>query len=951
MKTLFKALALVIFSLCTAFALASCGEATSVTDKHGISRPEECYLTEAIISSQKPDIDKLWGEGGESGLASDYAVSIDTNSSASNAVYLCYLIYGKSTGSQSHITTNVSVTRVKDMEVTKDAESGVKISLIQSTGNVDASLDMTKESNKRLSIYCDDKCIDAALLFKISVEDEGFSKLYLDLSVSGNLTGTTHIDSQNEIVIGNSDKSTQHSVEISNISARFIGGASYNNGDYNQYALNDTPTFSQDKCYMILSFNITSASGGNVNVLTHVGNRGMLSATIEEAPTGKIEEIMSNNTSKMYAAYTAPQSSGEIKQVTMTVRLSLVSGGETDLNIFFMGGDDTMTVGHTHKSIRVKTSDPTLKYELSEDKQSYTVTGLYHKDQKNIVIPDELYDGLPVVAIGRDVFSGNTSITTLQIGNNIREIPASAFKGCSSLTTVSLGSSIESIGEHAFAECTMLTGITIVESVKHLGDRAFFGCKSLKFLNYNAVACDPVDYKAQIFTSCGISKITIGKDVQKLPTFLFYNQGFVGEVVISEGCRIYESDESQKQKFFACKNLKSVTVHSGEIFGGMFSGCEALESLYIGKNVTGIGSNAFYNCASLTNVYYNAENASVYEVFTGRVMQSPAKITIGKDTVTIGSGLFEELNVVSVIFEEGSRCERIYERAFRASALESINLPESLTYIYNYAFSDTKLTEITIPGNAVLIGKYAFYNCTMLNEVNIANVQTIDEYAFLNCKTLDDINIAAADHIKDCAFSGCGEEGKSVTLPINIKTLGISIFASEKSRDLYYAGSVADWCRITFKGSVFDGISVFHTSEGPAYTLIIPEGVTSIPDYAFQGCGTIRTVKVESKTLTHVGKSAFALANHIENADLGEALQTIGDSAFNQCYSIVNLTLPVALKSIGSDAFSNAFFSSSKTRIDYNGTYSQWKLITKADYWFKGNVVPVCCTDGTYNVL
>lgn len=58
-----------------------------------------------------------------------------------------------------------------------------------------------------------------------------------------------------------------------------------------------------------------------------------------------------------------------------------------------------------------------------------------------------------------NVFEGCTSLTILNIGDNVQNIPAFAFLGCTGLTSITIPSSVTSIGSLAFSGCTGLTSI------------------------------------------------------------------------------------------------------------------------------------------------------------------------------------------------------------------------------------------------------------------------------------------------------------------------------------------------------------------------------------------------------------------------------------------------------------------------------------------------------------
>ena len=72
---------------------------------------------------------------------------------------------------------------------------------------------------------------------------------------------------------------------------------------------------------------------------------------------------------------------------------------------------------------------------------------------------------------------------------------------------------------------------------------------------------------------------------------------------------------------------------------------------------------------------------------------------------------------------------------------------------------------------------------------------------------------------------------------------------------------------------------------------------------------------------------------------------SIGSIAFNGCSGLTSIDIPNSVTSIGNSAFSRC---SGLTSIDYDGTTTQWTLITKGSNWRDG--VPsncmVHCTDG-----
>ena len=102
-------------------------------------------------------------------------------------------------------------------------------------------------------------------------------------------------------------------------------------------------------------------------------------------------------------------------------------------------------------------------------------------------------------------------------------------------------------------------------------------------------------------------------------------------------------------------------------------------------------------------------------------------------------------------------------------------------------------------------------------------------------------------------------------------------------------------------------------------------GITSIRDYAFQGCSSLSSVTFPNG-LESIGSYAFA--NTILNSvSFPASLTSVGDSAFSSCSGLTDVTIPAGV-SFGRSAFSmnglltNAVFESGVTEIpdDFLGT-------------------------------
>ena len=130
------------------------------------------------------------------------------------------------------------------------------------------------------------------------------------------------------------------------------------------------------------------------------------------------------------------------------------------------------------------------------------------------VIPDYFLNGLTsftgelvipesVTSIGENAFSGCTGFTgSLNIGDAVTTIGANAFDGCSGFTgSLTIPNAVSSIGANAFSGCTSFSGtFTIGNSVSEIGNAAFFGaCEG--FTSFDVKPETPPALGTNVFTS------------------------------------------------------------------------------------------------------------------------------------------------------------------------------------------------------------------------------------------------------------------------------------------------------------------------------------------------------------------------------------------------------------------------------------------------------------------
>ena len=516
----------------------------------------------------------------------------------------------------------------------------------------------------------------------------------------------------------------------------------------------------------------------------------------------------------------------------------------------------------------------------------------YTGSDTEIVIPSTDSDGRTVVAIGYSAFYNNIKLTDVTIPESVTMIDVIAFWGCSSSLTIHgvpgsyaeqyaaannisfvadveveeiPGNQSESnpdefdysvedgkatitgytgdggaviipdtidgypvvgIGNMAFDECTALTSVTIPNSVTSIGQDAFW-------------ACD------------GLTSVTIANSVTNIGDSAFYG----------------------------CSNLASVTIPDSvtSIGDSAFRWCNCLISITIPKSVTNIGEDAFYGCDQIT--IYGAKGSEAEKYATQHsipfVVEATSKsspvsdftfnaLTASTCEVTGYTGSETDI-VIPSADNNGRTVVAIGDRTFyHNEKLISVTFPGSLTSIGEDAFSHCKsLTSMTIPSSVTNIGNYAFYNCGNLMSVTIPNgVTSIGDKAFFFCLNLTSISIPdSVNFIGKSSYAYC----------ISLKSINVT----SGNRNYCSANGVLYNKEKT---------ELIQCPGGFQGVFSIPAGVTSIREYAFQGCYSLTDVTI-SNSVTNIGAYAFQSCSNLTRVTIPESVANIGAYAFFECSS------------------------------------------------------------------
>ena len=221
-------------------------------------------------------------------------------------------------------------------------------------------------------------------------------------------------------------------------------------------------------------------------------------------------------------------------------------------------------------------------------------------------------------------------------------------------------------------------------------------------------------------------------------------------------------------------------------------------------NVVAIGTEAFYNCSSLTSL---AIPNSIKRIGTNAIVGTSSLTAITLTAPSIEEHCNGELN--KLLRQLGYTIPRILQ--INDNKLSDIIIPETVSRISDYAFYNcSSLTSITIPNSIKSIGNHAFYECASLKDISIPNsvttlgqsvfencislksayvgngITSLDNSTFISCSSLESVTLGGRIvHIGESVFSGCTALNE-ITLPASVKSIGENAFAScTKLYDIY----------------------------------------------------------------------------------------------------------------------------------------------------------------------
>jgi len=271
-----------------------------------------------------------------------------------------------------------------------------------------------------------------------------------------------------------------------------------------------------------------------------------------------------------------------------------------------------------------------------------------------------------------------------------------------------------------------------------------------------------------------------------------------------------------------------------------------------GISVTDIGTRAFYNCSSLTDITIPNSLVNIGDwAFYG--CSSLTSITIPDKVASIGEGAFAYCSSLLNIFVSPNNA--IYEQ------INGVLYDKFKKVLHSFPCGKAE-TDYQIPDGILIIENWAFLSCSSLTRITIPDSMTsIGERAFATCTSLT-----------------------SITIPHNVKNIGLEAFVYCSSLlNIFVSPDNAVYEQIN--GVLFDkALKMIHSypcgKEETSY--LIPDDTLIIGVGAFSGCRGLTNIMIPDNAIT-IEEEAFAFCSNLTSISIMDSVTSIGDRAFDGC--------------------------------------------------------------------
>ena len=278
--------------------------------------------------------------------------------------------------------------------------------------------------------------------------------------------------------------------------------------------------------------------------------------------------------------------------------------------------------------------------------------------------------------------------------------------------------------------------------------------------------------------------------------------------------------------------------------------------------------------------------------------------------------LFVALLATTCLWAYDFQSGDLYYKITSSSEPFTVEVTNNGTYTLTSAVIPSSVEYNGITYAVTSIGQDAFYACTSLTSISIPNsVTTIGYLAFTGCSSLTSISIP-----KSVTEIGKTQYGGTYRGPVFTYCPALTSIVVEEGNPIYDS---RDNCNAIIETAT-------NTLIAGCQNATIPNSVTSIGDYAFNGCSSLTSITIPNH-ITNIQSNPFLSCSSLativvesgnpiydsrdncnaiiqtttntliagcQNTTIPESVTSIGNSAFYRCSSLTSITIPEGVTSI-----------------------------------------------------
>lgn len=510
--------------------------------------------------------------------------------------------------------------------------------------------------------------------------------------------------------------------------------------------------------------------------------------------------------------------------------------------------------------------------------------------------------------IGAEAFAGNTSLTSITIGENVTEIQYGAFKDCTNLTAITLKDKLVTIGNAAFSNNTSLKKITLPKNLENLGSGVFAGCDKLSNIivekdnPYFIFEKNGLYDKDKTILYCytegsKATQYSMPNSVIDIDEYAFWGNDYLKEISFSTTLR-----EIPSYAFSNCRNLLAISLPYSvkSISSKAFENCISLQKVLIPASVSYIHSSAFDGCPKLVisadsgttahEFYENWKLINKTEVNSSQKEDGDTVVDSGGNVYIVGSG------GTLIKVEKGENGSHSYSD-------DAIHDPSNVDYIPEY--DPMQISEPdSVLGKTMIVGGSAVLMMTsdvpIINGINNREVLESEEEEAANQNLYDDSKGDALpkyaivnDRITNYAYYG-DTDLYTYTIPTVITSIGDFAFSRTNLKSLHIP-----------KGVTKIGYAAFYHCDN-LKEISIPETVTWIEPSAFSHTAWLDAwaANPDADDFLVVGDGILiAYKGSQKFVEIPDTVETIAPACFLGHTEILGVKIPDSVTIIGEEAF------------------------------------------------